>query len=367
MQALSLIPEKLRQRRRLRQRVLDTVSPRTAFANPKYGSTSRNFIFRVMASRKIAPSPMPGAAVVPKVNVDETSEEETWPQIHAGDGDLEFYSDKPETPCQKIYQRACARLQVLPSMSVYHHLPRSHMTLPHCGVGQDEVKALAIALVNLSHNAIATEGVRLVTETLLSNTSIVRVNLAGNNIQDKDAVHFFQMLKKNKTLRELNLSHNHLCLEGGILLGEALSVNSTLRILDLSWNHLRLEGAVSVCRGLATNDGLTRLFLAWNGLAMEGCNELGKALCRNTSLVELDVSANRISGAACRRLLAGLRSNATLRCLRIGTNPITTEGALSILLMLADDVTGLTELDLTVQRTSLRSLKQTRADDARFR
>lgn len=72
MQALSLIPEKLRQRRRLRQRVLDTVSPRTAFANPKYGSTSRNFIFRVMASRKIAPSPMPGAAVVPKVNVDGT-------------------------------------------------------------------------------------------------------------------------------------------------------------------------------------------------------------------------------------------------------------------------------------------------------
>nr|KAG5706248.1 hypothetical protein BaRGS_019575 [Batillaria attramentaria] len=80
---------------------------------------------------------------------------------------------------------------------------------------------------------------------------------------------------------------------------------------------------------------------------MEGCSELGKALTTNTCLVELDVSANRVNGAACRRLLAGLKTNTSLRCLRIGTNPITTEGALSIILMLADDVTGLTELDLT--------------------
>ena len=59
MQALALLPEKIRQRRRVRQRILDPGSPRAAFANPKYGSTSRNFIFRVMATRKISPAPIP--------------------------------------------------------------------------------------------------------------------------------------------------------------------------------------------------------------------------------------------------------------------------------------------------------------------
>ena len=59
MQALALLPEKIRQRRRVRQRILDPGSPRKAFANPKYGSTSRNFIFRVMATKKVSPAPIP--------------------------------------------------------------------------------------------------------------------------------------------------------------------------------------------------------------------------------------------------------------------------------------------------------------------
>ena len=61
MQALALLPEKIRQRRRVRQRILDPGSPRAAFANPKYGSTSRNFIFRVMATRKVSPAPIPAS------------------------------------------------------------------------------------------------------------------------------------------------------------------------------------------------------------------------------------------------------------------------------------------------------------------
>ncbi|XP_076446324.1 uncharacterized protein LOC143283834 [Babylonia areolata] len=388
MQALTLLPEKLRQRRKIRQRVLHLDTPRAAFADPKYGSTSRNFIFRIMATRKITPTP-DGLPSSPFPETQEESPEEddlTTQELSDGAStsgvDSSHHRRKPETPCQKVYYRACAKLRVFPSTSVYEHLSRSQMALPHSGMGEKEVKAVAIALVhnvsvhslnvadnrlgsvgtafltealrenrsladlNLSNNALGSDGVKLLAATLLTNTSIVRVILSGNNIQDKDVTVLREMLERNRTLRELNLSHNHICHVGGTMLGQALAVNHTLRTLDVSWNHLRLYGAKAFCQGLALNKGLTRLHMAWNGLALEGCHELGKALATNLHLVELDVSANRVNGHACRRLLAGLRTNTALRCLRIGTNPITTESALSILLMLADDVTGLTELDL---------------------
>ncbi|KAL8605545.1 hypothetical protein ACOMHN_031482 [Nucella lapillus] len=385
MQALTLLPEEMRQRRRIRQRVFDPESPRSAFGNPKYGSTSRNYLFRVMAMRKVSPAPPSVEPPRSELTEDSLEDEDLGPLTAPGDAppDLDLPpGDSPETPCQKIYQRACAKLRVFPCRSVYQHLPRRHMTLTHSGVSGGQVKAIAIALVrnvtvltlnmadsrldvpgtayltealrdnrsladlDVSHNSLGVWGVKLIAATLTTNTSIVRVNLAGNNIQDKDIAVLSEMLQKNKTLRELNLSHNHVGHVGGALLGQALEVNDSLRTLDVSWNHLRLDGAKAFCRAVAVNRGLTRLHLAWNGLALGGCHELGKALAANTQLAELDVSANRVNGHACQRLMAGLCHNTTLRCLRIGTNPITTDSALSILLMLADDITGLNELDL---------------------
>ncbi|KAL8622231.1 hypothetical protein ACOMHN_043754 [Nucella lapillus] len=104
----------------------------------------------------------------------------------------------------------------------------------------------------------------------------------------------------------------------------------------------------SICTTREKNRGLTRVRVAWNGLSSEGCLELSRLLGTNRTLVELDLTANRIHSNACRLLVAnGLRHNTTLRCLRIGYNPITTDTALSVLHILAEDLTGLTELDLT--------------------
>ena len=74
-------------------------------------------------------------------------EEDCSTQATTDEIELAVYQKKPETPCQKIYQRACAKLQVIPSMAVYDHLPCTQMVLPHSGVNQEEVKAIAIALV----------------------------------------------------------------------------------------------------------------------------------------------------------------------------------------------------------------------------
>ncbi|XP_076468378.1 uncharacterized protein LOC143299134 [Babylonia areolata] len=156
MQALAQLPEKLRQRRRVRQRIVDHESPRAAFSNPKYGSTSRNFIFRAMAMKRITPH-RPDTARYQEMRDEEepTEDEETGGEgettpnspLPVSDVTIEVREPRPETACQKIYQRACAKLQVLPSLCVYENLSRSQMVLAHKGVGHNEVKAIAIALV----------------------------------------------------------------------------------------------------------------------------------------------------------------------------------------------------------------------------
>lgn len=78
--------------------------------------------------------------------ITDVPDEDTWVHSQPAE-DIEVFREKLETPCQRVYQRACAKLQVLPSMNVYEHLPCTQMVLQHCGVGQDDVKAIAIALV----------------------------------------------------------------------------------------------------------------------------------------------------------------------------------------------------------------------------
>ncbi|KAL8622234.1 hypothetical protein ACOMHN_043757 [Nucella lapillus] len=193
MQALAQLPEKLRQRRRVRQRMLDHETPRAAFSNPKYGSTSRNFIFRAMATKKLAPASKTAPYEEMREEDEPTEEEKTIPEEEEDeasansacpDQDVAIAvcpKPKPETVCQKIYQRACAKLQVPPSMSVYDHLSRSQMALPHSGVGQDEVKAISIALVhnssvhtlNMAHNRLGSSGAAFLSEALRENRSLV--------------------------------------------------------------------------------------------------------------------------------------------------------------------------------------------------
>lgn len=79
--------------------------------------------------------------------------------------------------CVRVCVRACGCMHRLTNLDEKHFVQSRIVFSGHCKQ-QITVKSKR-SFQNLSHNAIATEGVRLVTETLLSNTSIVRVNLAG--------------------------------------------------------------------------------------------------------------------------------------------------------------------------------------------
>ncbi|KAK6173228.1 hypothetical protein SNE40_016717 [Patella caerulea] len=295
---------------------------------------------------------------------------------------IEVYDENP-TPCQTVYQRACEKLQVVPSRQVFQNLSLTEVILPRCGLGVKELKALAIALVhnnsvhtldlhcnsfgslgfaylvemlqenrsiidlNVSECKLGRQGVQML-NGLQGNTSIVRLNLSDNGFMESDACYVGDFIQKNKNLRELNLSYNSLRELGGVFVGGAIAVNTALKSLDLSWNHLRLKGAAAISHGLMTNRSLTRLLLSWNGFALEGSIEMGRALAKNNTLIELDLTSNRINVPAFRKIMQGLMKNKTLRILKIGTNPLSSDGATSVTRSLLDkNNSALAELDLS--------------------
>ena len=63
------------------------------------------------------------------------------------DGVADILQSSPESISRTVYQRACARLQLVPSRHVYCRLEQTEIHLPNCFLGAREVKAIAIALV----------------------------------------------------------------------------------------------------------------------------------------------------------------------------------------------------------------------------
>ncbi|XP_067663744.1 leucine-rich repeat-containing protein 74A-like [Haliotis asinina] len=376
MHALAKLPQRLRPKRQASRRLVAPETSKRGFSS-KYGATSSSIPLRMFTCTGSADRD--GQEGEEYFKADDSDVVST-----SFDEVVDFVPDTSGSVSQKVYQRACARLQLIPSKHVYSRLEQTEILLPNCFLGHTEVKALAIALVqnntvhtldlhgneigiaglkyvvemlqenrsiidlNLSFTALRDGGAEIIANSLVRNTSIVKLNISGNDFQENDAYFISEMVQKSKTLRELNLSHNCFRENGGVFIGKAIAVNGSLKSLDLSWNHLRLKGAVAICQGLQVNTGLTRLFLSWNGFGMEGSQEMSKALVKNKTLVELDLEANRINICAFRLLLNGLLKNNTLKVLKIGINPLTTEGAMSILKAISeDDATALIDLDLS--------------------
>ncbi|XP_041359208.1 leucine-rich repeat-containing protein 74B-like [Gigantopelta aegis] len=374
MHALALLPQRLKPKRQGSRHQVAPETSKRGFSSARYGSMSSSISLRMLTCTGRKSSDVDEN----KMKVSDIDALEPF------DGVADILKSSPVSISRTVYQRACARLQLVPSRHVYCRLEQTEIHLPNCFLGAREVKAIAIALVhnntvhtldlhgndlgpkgltfivemlqenrtiidlNLSGTSLREGGAEIIANGLVKNTSIVKLNISDNDFQENDALYVSEFMQKSKTLRELNLSHNCFREEAGVLIGKAIAVNCSLRTLDLSWNHLRLIGAEAICRGLKVNRSLIRLFLSWNGFGIEGCYEMSKALRENKTLIELDLSANRVNIMAFRVLLRGLLHNNTLRVLKIGVNPITTDGAISILhAMDEDDATALIELDLS--------------------
>ncbi|XP_005742884.1 leucine-rich repeat-containing protein 74A [Pundamilia nyererei] len=242
------------------------------------------------------------------------------------DKDLESDGNKinKEMDTAEVYMQACKLVGVVPVSYFIRNLDSPAVTLSHHGLGPLGCKALAIALVDISHNHLKSAGAD-------DNYCDLFFSFpAGNGFTDDDAKYFADALSTNSRIKVLDLSHNEFCGKGGEHLGQLLANNEGLEVLDLSWNHLRMKGAVAFCAGLKVNMMLKHLDLSWNGFGNEGALAMGEALKFNTTLVHLNLNNNRLTNEGVSMLCRGLEFNDTLRVLTLAYNSLTVEGALAL-------------------------------------
>mmetsp|Transcript_33172 Transcript_33172/g.48694 ORF Transcript_33172/g.48694 Transcript_33172/m.48694 type:complete len:295 (+) Transcript_33172:163-1047(+) len=157
--------------------------------------------------------------------------------------------------------------------------------------------------IDVSHNQITTNGVRLLTKKFLdteedinsSNTTPVlsSLDVSDNRIHAEGGRAIGRILRHNTTLLSLNLRLNRLEDEGGRMIMEGLRENGTLRHLNLSSNALGSQFASALASVLEYGTcQLSSIDLSSNCLCEEDLSIVGMAMKENHTLVCLDVRMN---------------------------------------------------------------------------
>ena len=144
----------------------------------------------------------------------------------------------------------------------------------------------------MSKNQITDIGLKLLSQSLSCNKSILYLNLAQNKIKEEGFPELVETLKNNTSILEISLGGNIISNDGIAILSEMLPFNKTLRHLDLSRNAFNDSGFDTFAEALGSNEGLTFLDIAKNkevtdeGALLVFC----EALTRNKKLQTIDLT-----------------------------------------------------------------------------
>ena len=259
--------------------------------------------------------------------------------------------------------------------------PTPEITLARCGLRDGDAAVIA-ALMNLnmatqaldlSGNAIGTEGAREIGVALGANLKLLALDLSHNaGVGDLAGQEFATALgaganrtlerlylggcsfttamgramapalAANGVLKTLSLSHEtfqvddwrgngaaelslrhrrisdlDVCALGGLVAG-----NCTLTSLDLGQNTVGADGATALAKALCSNTTLRRLDLCQNRVGHDGASLLGKALWQNTTLQELRLASNNVDDGAAVDLGEGLKENGSVQVLDLSHNAV---------------------------------------------
>jgi Leucine Rich repeat len=144
-------------------------------------------------------------------------------------------------------------------------------------------------------------------------------------------------LQSNRTLRELNLFGCAIGDEGIRLIADALVGNTTMDALGIGMNDITFDGLDDITR-LLESPRLKKLDMQSNYTAIRNeasTQRFATVLTRHEFLMKLDISQCELGNAGLRIIARGLVGNTTMESLNISWNDLTSDGL--------DDITRLVE------------------------
>jgi Ran GTPase-activating protein (RanGAP) involved in mRNA processing and transport len=150
-----------------------------------------------------------------------------------------------------------------------------------------------IKCINFSHNTgITSEGLQpLVNVSLIENTTLKTLFLSGLNLRDEDAPLITKIFTENRGLERIVLSHNAFTADALKDWKKSLKVNKNIQCLDLTANPIGQSGGSELIDIIKTNKII-------NNLVLRGCsfppswNKLSEFVEKHSRKVTIEMLGN---------------------------------------------------------------------------
>eukprot|EP01124_Arcella_intermedia_P021116 TRINITY_DN2895_c1_g1_i2.p1 TRINITY_DN2895_c1_g1~~TRINITY_DN2895_c1_g1_i2.p1 ORF type:complete len:1623 (+),score=417.01 TRINITY_DN2895_c1_g1_i2:500-4870(+) len=192
----------------------------------------------------------------------------------------------------------------------------------------------SITSLNLSKVSIGNE-LHLILESLKHNKAITTIDLTGmgQKISDKDAILISECLRFNSTIKSILLPNNNIGPSGIKCITESLKSNSTVTEIDLEWNRISdpksssPDGAKWISDCLKFNSKISTILLGSNSIDLKGIEHILESLKSNPTVTTISLGSSSISNPGAKIIANFLKSNTTIAFLRLRSSKIGNEGA----------------------------------------
>lgn len=128
---------------------------------------------------------------------------------------------------------------------------------------------------------------RVISEFLLSNSSISKLFLSDNSIDDKGFIFFEDVPLKNYTLQVIDLSKNQISDFSANPFMKNLIKNTSLKEINLYDNQIKNETGSTLIEVLRSNSNLQKVNLKFNGIQIRSLDEIERLIKSNENFSKL--------------------------------------------------------------------------------
>eukprot|EP00405_Crypthecodinium_cohnii_P026566 CAMPEP_0206498430 /NCGR_PEP_ID=MMETSP0324_2-20121206/50982_1 /ASSEMBLY_ACC=CAM_ASM_000836 /TAXON_ID=2866 /ORGANISM="Crypthecodinium cohnii, Strain Seligo" /LENGTH=602 /DNA_ID=CAMNT_0053984601 /DNA_START=117 /DNA_END=1926 /DNA_ORIENTATION=+ len=231
--------------------------------------------------------------------------------------------------------------------------PGNHKLVFTCRLGDADMTVFSkvfspaayhLQRLDLSHNLLSDDGVRLLAQSLLHNgrgQKLKALSLRSNDIGPSGSAALCEALVQCRSLLRFDISHNPLGRDGGLVVVEYLRHAPSLLELFMQDTEADIVVLVAIAEAL------------WNPqLNLKVCNienpriqtlqedhtvHLGRMLRVNTRLSEIYLGKVKMRDEGVRQLVSFLLENKTLRILDLRCNELGADGAKHLAVLLSSD------------------------------